>query len=57
MFALLLIIVIVLLVGVGLLVNVYLYRYHVLGIVRSSVTLDEQLFTYYYADVDASKVW
>ena len=56
MFALLLIIVMVLLVGIGLLMNVYFYKYHVLGTVRSSVTLDEQLFTY-YVDVDAHEVW
>ena len=56
MFALLLLLVVVLLVGVGLVVNVYLYRYHALGKVRSSIKLEEQLFTY-YADVDASEVW
>ncbi len=54
MFELFLLIVMVLLVGVGLLVNVYLYRCHAIGTVRRSVTLDEQLFTYY---VDASEAW
>ena len=56
MFALFLLVGVVLLVGVGLFVNVYLYKYHAVGTVRSSMTLDEQLFTY-YVDVDASEVW
>ncbi len=56
MFALLLLLMLVLLVSVGLVVNVYLYKYRALGKIRSSITLDEQLFTY-YVDVDASEVW
>ena len=56
MFALFFLVGVVLLVGVGLMVNVYLYKYHAVGKVHSSMTLDEQLFTY-YVDVDASEVW
>ena len=56
MFALFLLVGVVLLVGVGFAVNMYLYKYHAVGKVRSSMTLDEQLFTY-YVDVDASEVW